>query len=149
MQDISPGTPSSASNVSVEDTESLCSEDDDYSISNSCSNENCRQDNCKLYTCCDNELCHKETVVLNQCPNNFGDSLEVLGDVQHQTSQTEFPEVETEYKIKDLTNYLGMRDGVSSSIQLNKVGLVNFPPQDLKSEFKVASNIWLTNTYHF
>ena len=144
MQNISPGTPSSASNGSVDDTESLYSEDEEYSISNSCSNENCRQDNCKLYTCCENELCHKETVILNQCPNNFGVSSEVLGDVQHQTSQTEFPEVETEYKIKDLTNYLGMRDGVSSSIQLNKVGLVNISPQDLingLSCISVTSNV--------
>ena len=99
-----PGT----SNVGQQNCQETIFEDDD---SNSVSSVDiCRQGKCQNYTCCENEACGEEAVILKQCPN------------QSRCQRVEIPFIEeTEYKIKDLTNYLGMKDGVSSSIVDQKV----------------------------
>jgi hypothetical protein len=100
---------SGLSNVGQHNCQGTIFEDDD-SIGSSSSVDICRQGNCQNYTCCENEACGEEAVILNQCPN----------EVKCQRAEISFVE-ETEYKIKDLTNYLGMMDGVSSSIVDQKV----------------------------
>ena len=54
-----------------------------------------------MYSCCDNDQCHEESVCLERCPNN--------SNWEHSD------EDEREYKIKDLPNYLGMKEVVPMS----------------------------------
>ena len=58
----------------------------------------------ETFTCCKNDTCKKEDiVVLNMCPN--GSKSGCFPVLSPMTD-------EKEYKIKDLTNFLGMKDGV-------------------------------------
>ena len=99
---------SCTSNSSQPNYQTIVGDDDDISISSSV--DTCRQSNCQNYTCCENESCGEEHVNLNQCPQD------AIGE---NTDIYQLPE--TEYKVKDLTNYLGMLDCVSSSIADHKV----------------------------
>ena len=103
------------SNVGQHNCQGTIFEDDDsISVSTVDSQVDiCRQGNCQNYTCCENEACGEEAVILNRCPNQ----------IKCQRPETSFVE-ETEYKIKDLTNYLGMKDGVSSSIAGQQVDIL-------------------------
>ena len=84
--------------------------DDDYDTSISSSVDTCSQSNCQHYTCCEIESCDGEVFTVTQCPKEAtGGSTDIKED----------PEIE--YKGKDLTNYLGMLDCVSSSIAKHKV----------------------------
>ena len=84
--------------------------DDDYDTSTSSSVDTCRESNCQHYTCCEIESCEEEVFAVTQCTKEAtGRSKDII----------EEPEVE--YKGKDLTNYLGMLDCVSSSIADHKV----------------------------
>ena len=85
-------------------------DDDDDGISTSSSVDTCSQSNCGYYTCCEIEGCTEKVAVLTQCPKK-ANSL--------STDINKSPE--TEYKGKDLINYLGMLDCVSSSIAEQKV----------------------------
>ena len=61
----------------------------------------------ETFTCCNNDTCKKEDiVVLNICPN--GSKSGCFPILSPMTD-------EKEYKIKDLTNFLGMKDGVRYS----------------------------------
>ena len=96
------------SNSDLPNYQTIVGEDDDISISSSV--DTCRQFDCQNYTCCEKESCREECVILNQCPKEAsGDNTDI------------YPVPETEYKVKDLTNYLGMLDCVSSSIVDHKV----------------------------
>ena len=112
------------SNVGQHNCQGTIYEDED---SNSLSSvEICRESNCQNYTCCENESCAEEAVILNQCPK----------EIKSQKDESHFAE-ETEYKIKDLTNYLGMKDGVSSSIVEHKV----------HNEYKLSITVYLINLH--
>ena len=84
--------------------------DDDYDTSTSSSVDTCRESNCQHYTCCEIESCDEEVFAVTMCPK------EASG-----RSKGIIEEPEIEYKGKDLTNYLGMLDCVSSSIADHKV----------------------------
>ena len=99
---------SCTSNTGHSTYQTIVGEDDDISISSSV--DTCRQSNCQNYTCCEEESCGEECVILNQCPK------EACGG-----NKDIYQLPETEYKVKDLTNYLGMLDCVSSSIVDHKV----------------------------
>ena len=82
--------------------------DDDYDTSSSV--DTCSQSDCQHYTCCEIESCDKKVFAVTQCPKEAtGGSTDIKED----------PEIE--YKGKDLTEYLGMLDCVSSSIAEHKV----------------------------
>ena len=85
-------------------------DDDDDGISTSSSVDTCSQSNCGYYTCCEIKGCTEKVAVLTQCPKK-ANSLST--DINKST--------ETEYKGKDLINYLGILDSVSSSIAEQKV----------------------------
>ena len=62
----------------------------------------------ETFTCCKNDMCKKEDIViLNMCPN--GTKSECSPVLLSPMTD------EKEYKIKDLTHYLGMKDGVRYS----------------------------------
>ena len=108
---------SCTSNTGQQNGQTIVGEEED-TISISSSVDTCHQLNCQNYTCCEKESCGEECVVLNQCPNE---------------ARTEDPDIypfqEMEYKVKDLTNYLGMLDCASSSIVDHKVSK-NFSNND-------------------
>ena len=99
----------SCSSTSIQTNhQSIVDDYDDTSISSSV--DTCRQSNCQHYTCCEIESCDEEVFAVTQCPKEAtGGSTDIKED----------PEIE--YKGKDLTNYLGMLDCVSSSIAEHKV----------------------------
>ena len=77
-----------------------------------------------IYTCCVDDSCKKEDiVVLDGCPNE-----QQSGYTPELSPVTE----EKEYKIKDLTNYLGMKDGVRSSSITDEPKLVKKFSRSLK-----------------
>ena len=80
------------------------SEDDEDSASIS-TVETC-QYNCQNCTCCFNESCIEETINLKWCPNDTRSQSTQVPTVHSPVEET------SEYKIKELTNYLGMKDRV-------------------------------------
>lgn len=58
------------------------------------------------YSCCDDELCREETVSLERCPN----------DPNSEHSEEQCHDDEAGYKIKDLPNFLGMKEVVPTSV---------------------------------
>ena len=66
--------------------------------------------NCQTYTCCENESCDEAIVILDQCPNE---------EVRCKYTNTKSPtsnEEEGHYRKKDLSDFLGIKDGVSPSL---------------------------------
>ena len=100
---------SSLTNGGYYNSHGLISEDNEDSASIS-SVDTCHQYNCRSYTCCENESCMEEAISLKWCPNETRSQSSQVPSVH---SPFEEP---SEFKIKDLTNYLGMKDGFSSSI---------------------------------
>ena len=84
-----------------EDINLLHEDGDESETGSDISDDTMRSD---TFTCCKNDTCKKEDiVVLNICPNGSKS-----GCVPVLSPMTD----EKEYKIKDLTNFLGMKDGV-------------------------------------
>ena len=84
--------------------------EDDYDTSVSSSVNTCCESNCQDYTCCEIESCDEKVFAVTKCPKEANGGSKDINDG---------PEIE--YKGKDLTNYLGMLDCVSSSIAEYKV----------------------------
>ena len=117
------------SNSDLPNYQTIVGEDDGISISSSV--DTCRQFDCQSYTCCEKESCREEFVNLNQCPKEAsGDNTDI------------YPVPETEYTVKDLTNYLGMLDCVSSSIVDHKVSKYLHKEYFLYSRFISIQIIW-------
>ena len=85
--------------------------------------ETCGQNSSVRYSCCDDELCREETVCLDRCPN----------DQNSNHSEDEYHDrEEREYKIKDLPNYLGMKEVVPTSIDTTEKKILRKLSSSLK-----------------
>ena len=95
----------------------LNTEDEDSHSTSSI--DTCRSYNSGSYICCENESCIDEVIALKQCPKKPKSA--------HFTQQRTFSG-DDEHKNKDLANYLGMKDGLSTSIaqQVIFLDLFNF-----------------------
>ena len=88
-----------------------------------------------VYTCCNDDHCKEEDIViLDMCPNtrksSYNPELSPVMD-------------EKEYKIKDLTNFLGMKDGVRcSSVTVDEPTLMKKFSRSLKRSKKVKEDLF-------
>ena len=88
----------------------------------------------EVYTCCNDDHCKEEDIViLDMCPNSRKSSYNPeLSPVMD----------EKEYKIKDLTNFLGMKDGVRcSSVTIDEPTLIKKFSRSLKRSKKVKEDL--------
>ena len=89
----------------------------------------------EVYTCCNDDRCKKEDiVVLDVCPNSrkssFNPELSPVMD-------------EKEYKIKDLTDFLGMKDGVRcSSVTVDEPTLIKKFSRSMKRSKKPKEDLF-------
>ena len=89
----------------------------------------------EVYTCCNDNRCKKEDIViLDMCPNSRKSSVSPeLSPVMD----------EKEYKIKDLTNFLGMKDGVRcSSVTVDEPTLIKKFSRSLKRNKKATGDLF-------
>ena len=89
----------------------------------------------EVYTCCNDDHCKEEDIViLDMCPNSRKSSYNPeLSPVMD----------EKEYKIKDLTNFLGMKDGVRcSSVTVDEPTLMKKFSRSLKRSKKVKEDLF-------
>ena len=89
----------------------------------------------EVYICCNDDHCKKEDIViLDVCPNSrkssFNPELSPVMD-------------EKEYKIKDLTDFLGMKDGVRySSVTVDEPTLIKKFSRSMKRNKKPKEDLF-------